>query len=361
MGTDFFTAQFKEDELRKKYQNYFAPAAKVWIGSRGSEENLAQIAGVQIENIRISLNLTDAASASVTLTDIYDLQSRCVKSDLTKRLTMGKLIKIELGYGSELEDIFYGFVYEISTQFGDIPSVQITAMDVKRLMMDNYREFYSWEEKKYSEIFKEIMQEYSSLVSEISTDTGAEEQKSGLIQRGSDLQMVKRLCMLANKRFIVWGGKAKFTEKDEKKPITELSWSKELISFSQSRSYINTKIQVWGNLKGSSEKNVQERTVSSLSSGESGGQKITTSIISLTDIKNIKELETRADEEEEFLKERIQTASGSCVGIPVLIPGRYVTVNGLDDSINGEYYLKSVSHSFGTDGFTTDLTFGGKK
>lgn len=358
MGKDLLKAVFKEDELRKKYKNYFVPAGKVLIGE--SEKNLADVCGVQVESIRVSLNLTDAASATVTLTDIYDLEKHSIKAEVKSKLKLGGTVKIELGYESEYEDVFHGFIYEISMQFGDIPSMQVTAMDVKRLMSDNCREHYAWQEKTCSAIFKKLMETYSAMKLKVEADATAETLESPLVQKGSDLWMVKQLCKIGNRKFVVCGENACFVEKDEgKDQITTLHWGSELLGFSQNACYVNTDIEVWGNLKGSTKKEKVSRTVKSPNIEGTANYK-TTSIISMTDIDDKKELDARADEESDSQKERMQAGSGSCIGLPVLIPGRYLGIAGLDGDINGSYYIKSVNHSFGTDGFTTEFTLGGK-
>lgn len=365
MGTDVFTAVYKTDELRKKYQNYLAPAAKIWIG--GNELP----ADVRVENIRVSLNLSDAASASFTVTDIYDEKSRGIRKAITALFAVGNTVKIALGYGSELEQVFFGFIYETGVRFGDVVSMEVTAMDVERLMMDNYRE-RTWKGSGYGKIFEAIMADYKSLVSDVSadsepggTDSGQKKEELLLRQKGSDLAMVRSLCRLANKEFMVFGDAAKFTAKKESSPIMTLLWARELISFSQGSSFVNVGIVVRGNIKGESKMIEETRDVSGISSDMPIGKIKTANVITLTDISSADELKTRADKEEETLLEKARTASGICVGMPVLIPGRYVEVqafeNRNDGSIDGSYYLKSVTHSFGSDGFTTELTFGREK
>lgn len=360
MGTDFLTVKYKDNELRRKYKNFFVPAAKVLIGD--NRDNLSEKYQVQVESIQISLNLEDAASASFTVTNIYDLKSHSIKSSVKKALSLGNIVKIKLGYDSELETVFQGFIYERSVQFSDIPSMQVTAMDVKRLMIDNYRENYTWDKTKHSEIFQEIMKDYEKMKLKVQVDnTTTVIEKNSIVQKGNDLQMVKKLCKAANRKFIVCGGKAYFTEKNEKEPMTPLLWGQDLISFSQRASYVDVNIEVWGNKKGESEKKVEKRSVTSSTDMKRVRQKSTTNVIVMPDVDSLDELKNRADEAEESMKERIQSGSGSCVGIPVMIPGRYIEIKGLDDDINGKYYLKSVSHNFGGDGYTTEFTLGGRK
>lgn len=356
MKKDLMTAEYKEGELRKNYENYFVPAVKILVGSK--ERDLASHYKVQIEQIQVSLNLREAASASFTVTNIYNLKSRSINQTVKNTLKPGTFVKVKLGYGSDLEDVFHGFIYESAVQFGDMPSLQITALDVRRLMSDNQRENYAWQKNSYAKIFQAIMKNYEKLKLSLQVEDTEEWSSKTVIQRGNDLEMVYKLCQAADKRFIVFGDRAYFMGKEETKPITTLLWGQELLSFSQTPIYMDTEIEVRGNLRGSNEVKVEKRTVTAKDSICKVCQKSTKVVITMTDIESVKELENRADKEEKSLKQRIKSGKGSCVGIPVLIPGRYVRIKGLDADADGLYYLESVSHSFGSDGFTTDFTLG---
>jgi uncharacterized protein len=50
------------------------------------------------------------------------------------------------------------------------------------------------------------------------------------------------------------------------------------------------------------------------------------------------------------------TGTGKVIGLPDLRPGDNVELLGLGQRFSGDYYVKTVSHSLGADGFTT--TFG---
>ena len=52
---------------------------------------------------------------------------------------------------------------------------------------------------------------------------------------------------------------------------------------------------------------------------------------------------------------------GTCVGIPELIPGRYITVKGLDDDTEGSYFVSKVRHRFTGAGYFTQFEVKGAK
>lgn len=401
-GNDLLTAVFQADKLSGTYQQYAVPSAKVYIGKPAQE--LVQAAGVQIESIRVSLNLDAAASAELSVTNIWDDQKNAVKEGVKSQLVCGAMIRIELGYGSELTDVFHGFIYETGMQFSDMPSMQVTVMDVKRLMADNSEIDRVWEEQTLSSLFSTLMGRYEAFGLSISTEQKDSIIKS-FIQRGSDLNLVRKLCREQSLRFVVYGEKAKLVSKSEEASVLTLSWGKNLISFSKNNNFVNTEIVVRGTLEKPAQKNssdvpggesqgatsgspgnaggssstgggtgggqaeesgqkndVIEKRESVLSDGAAGtGIAKSIKVIEMTNVKGEDEVTSRLDDEVESLKESMDSGRGSCIGMPVLIPGRYLSIGGIDQSVDGDYYIKAVSHTFGSDGFTTDFTLGGKK
>lgn len=360
MGEDLLTAVFSKNELQKKYKNYFAPAAKISVGPSGKD--IESGAGIQLESIQVSLNIDGAASASFTVTDLYRPGEKGIRQSVKSLLICGAAVKIELGYGSEYVDVFHGFIYEISTQFSEMPSMQVTAMDVKRLMADNMRLGHVWQNHTLSEIFQEVMADYSGLnLTPMVCDNAGDEIET-IIQRGSDLWLIKKLCRAKGLRFMVYGNQAKLLAKSESSAVISLSWGSDLISFSQNASYVNVHVEVRGSVKGSPETDtiIQSQDVAG-EGAKTCGISPTIRVIEETNVKSAGEVADRLNDEVEALKESMYSCRGSCMGMPVLIPGRYIGIKGIDSAADGEYYLKEVRHSFGTDGFTTDFTLGGKR
>jgi len=44
-----------------------------------------------------------------------------------------------------------------------------------------------------------------------------------------------------------------------------------------------------------------------------------------------------------------------CIGLPELVPGRYIELDGMGKQVNGKYFISKVIHRFGPDGFTTQF------
>ncbi len=53
----------------------------------------------------------------------------------------------------------------------------------------------------------------------------------------------------------------------------------------------------------------------------------------------------------------VQTAKGSCIGIPDIVPGVGIGIQGVNGEWNGRtYYVDTATHVFNTSGYTTSFT-----
>ena len=55
------------------------------------------------------------------------------------------------------------------------------------------------------------------------------------------------------------------------------------------------------------------------------------------------------------------SGEGTCVGIPELIPGRFISVKGLDGDTEGSYFLSRVRHRFTGEGYYTQFEVKGAR
>ena len=55
------------------------------------------------------------------------------------------------------------------------------------------------------------------------------------------------------------------------------------------------------------------------------------------------------------------SGEGACIGIPELIPGRYIEIDGLDSRTNGGYFISRVKHRFDSEGYSTTFEVKGAK
>lgn len=340
--------------LVKKYGNFMVPAMVMKIDGK-SVSNMSEIYIAQLD---IQLSIESICSASFTLENVYHLQSSSFLSKIKNTFQLGSIVSIELGYGSATELVFWGYIHELQYSFDEVASISVTALDVRRLMKMNH-ENRTFSDKSYSEIFKEVISKYSKVYQSAKVDAMTDKIER-LAQNINDYDFVmKELCQKANKEFFVLAGKVYFQDKNENKiPLLTLKWGENLFSFSVSRRYCNEEIAVYGvdgkDVVVSKEKVVTDGKIKKLTSSP------LRSDIKGSNIKDKKGTQALAKKEAQKRKKRAKDGSGSCIGIPELMPGRYLAIENLDvDGENFKGYVTKVSHSFSESGFITNFELGG--
>ncbi len=340
-------------DLVRKYGQFRVPAAKVRI--EGSE-----LAGVGISQISVTLSLESASAVTFRVEGAYDLKKSCFDSGIKSKLKLGAKVNLELGYGSSLVPLFQGYISGVGVDFSENPSLSITAMDARRLMMEGTSREEVHVVTTYSAAFQTIVDRYSVLCPKQVVDATDANEITQIVQRTSDYDFVRSvLAQRANREFFILGDTAYFREKGKvKKPITTLTWGEGLLSFSRESLYQNLKITVIGfdpEKKGAVTAQVTEKAEEQQKAV--GSQHET--VITDPDAKEQSKAKKRAEKEALERKKKAQSGSGTCVGLPELVPGRFVTLKGLDPELDLDYYIQEVRHEFGSDGFSTSFTIGG--
>ena len=74
-----------------------------------------------------------------------------------------------------------------------------------------------------------------------------------------------------------------------------------------------------------------------------------------------KECETLAQHRLNSIAMGFVSGEGECIGIPELIPGRYIKIDGADDKTIGTYFITKVVHKFNQDHYVTTFEVKGAK
>ena len=348
--------KYEYSSLTGKYSQFRTPAGRLKLG--GSE--LPR--GVGVEQIGATLSLEGASAVTFTVAGAYDLKAGGFDPKVKALLKLGTKVSLELGYGSALTEVFQGYISGVSVNFSDAPSLSITAMDVRGLMMEGTSREEVHVVTTYSAAFQAVMKRYSALCSELVVDATDADEIAQIVQRTSDYEFVAHiLTKKANREFFVLDGKAYFREeKKVKAPIMTLAWGKGILSFSRNALYQNLEITVIGFDPDSKEAVKAKVTETAGTAQKAVGPKHET-VISDADALEVAKARKRAEKEAEKRRRKAQSGAVSCVGLPELVPGRYVALTGLDKDLDRDYYIQEVRHELGGDGFSTTLEIGGWK
>lgn len=342
--------------LASKYKNFMVPALKVKAGGTDVIPN----SSYTVETVDVTLSKDAASAASIKLTNVYDIKKRCFISDVSSDFILGELVEIEMGYGSSLTSLFYGYVEEINYELSDSPSIQVTAVDVRRIMMGSKKSNIAHAVTSYSDAFNEVVKKYTAAYKSTDVDDTDTLDVECIIQNGSDYHFIKEeLCRKGDRDFFVHAGKVYFKKTTEEIFNTvEMEWAKDLISFQRRASFQDTVIRVLGQNVKTKEEVESEVTVKADDNQKTLVQSEKTEMNA--DIPDTEKAKNIADYKAEQEKKKARQASGACIGIPEILPGGYVKIkNGDSALINGTYCVTEAKHTFSSDGYRTSFEAGG--
>lgn len=341
--------------LAGKYNNFLAPAMKIYVNGTDVVSEL-QLA---VDGLEVSLSMSRAGSVQFQILNGFLLESRRFANTVTDTFQPGSILTVETGYGSDTTKLFQGYISEVAFEFGEQPVVHVTALDVVRMMMDTVYLNYCYTVSSYSEAFQEVMKRYSVLYDTLEVEeTGKEIMQ--ITQKGSDYKFVQeQLCTKAGKEFLVIGGRVYFrTPADGAEAAVFLEWGEGLISFQERKQQCSQTVRVYGKADNKKDRQMVEVTVTNADSSSQ-----LTIVREYQNPALIGEAAIRqyANKLADHQRDRSCGGSGSCIGLPELVPGTYIRLGNLGSGEGKDYYIKSVRHSIGSSGYITQFDVEGIK
>ncbi len=358
---DLMTDAYEYESLQKKYKNFTTPALKFKIGGT----DVVQKKEVRILSAEVTLSLNSAGSARIVLGSCYDYKNGSFEKSVKDLAVLGKEVEVSLGYVSSFQKVFKGFLasVEMTLDADEGITAEFTALDVRWLMMtDNFR-CREHAVKNYSDAVQDIMKRYKKLCS-VKIDATKENFEDGSIsQRASDYDfIIKDLIQSGrtDREFFVVADKAYFRKpRSVSQPIMTLSVGGGLVRFSRKASYENQKITVMGydpvsgkRVEGTAASKAMDRQTDVLGGP---GERLVTDLSCTSSAQAKERAETLAAA---FLARR-QKADAVCVGLPEIIPGRFLRLSRVDSVMNQKYYITQVTHTLDSEGFFTSFTMEG--
>lgn len=344
--------------LAEKYKDFLVPAVKVKVAGIDVIGNSEYV----VESVEVTLSKEAASAASIRLSHVYDPENRRFCQDVSSDFILGEQVEVEMGYGSSLTSIFYGFVEEINYELSESPQVQVTAVDVRKIMMGSKKSNISHPVASYSEAFQEVVKNYKVAYKKTDVDETEKLDVTCIVQNGNDYKFItEELCKKGERDFFVHAGTLYFKKLSEDLFQTvELSWPGDFIFFQRRASFQDTVIKILGQDTKKKEEVEAEVAVKADDKQKSLVQSQQTEMNA--DIGSSGDAKKVADYQAEKEKKKARQASGSCIGIPEILPGGYVKIqNGDGTLLDGTYCVMEAKHSFSGDGYRTSFEAGGWK
>lgn len=351
---DLMTDTYTYDSLVNKYANFHVPAARLYVDGSDAVQELS----LNIQSLEILLSLQSASTAVIRMNGDYDLENRSFDSKIKNKFKLGTIVEVGVGYISEIQKVFKGYVAALGAEFGKKTSLVVTLADVRRLMMTGGVHHVLHDVSNYSDAVETILGEYTKLCS-AEIDATNDQLSSPLSQRSTDYDFITKELIArgrCKREFLVVCDKAYFREPcKETTAICSLEFGRELREFQVESAYTDLQVDVIGY-------NQQEQNVvtASATAKSSAAQ---SSVLTKTPIHNVVDPEADTQDKADmraqaYANARLgagQSGKGVCVGLPELIPGRFVEIDMLEDMANKKYYINKVTHKIDDKGFVTEF------
>lgn len=352
------TGVYTYDALANKYGNFHVPAIRLYVNGK----EVVQDMSLNILTAEISLSLTAASVAVLRMDAHYDREKRSFDSSIKSKFKLGTIMEIGIGYGSEVQKVLKGFVAFLGAEFEEQPCLVITVMDVRRLMMISGVHHVLHDVKNYTDAVKKILGSYSKLC-KVEIDATKDNLEVPLSQNATDYDFIARELAgngRTGREFFVLGDTAYFRKpRKETRPVMKLEYGRELMRFQMESGYTNLKIEVSGYNQQEQKIISASATAMSKESQSSLTSAVPVSCISDPEADTQDKAKVRAEALTDALVASGQQGRGVCIGLPEIVPGRFVEVVKLEEMVNKKYYVTSVRHSFNEKSFMTEFEIGG--
>lgn len=360
--------EYSFDCLKKKYNDFKNPEAHVIITNLDIEKSIV------VSDIEIDLTSTmEASTALFKLYNVFDDNTGQFQIDSIKNyIYLGSAVSISMGYGGDVRLVFSGFISRVNFLYedGGKPCVEITALDVKGIMMSSS---YSRQlkAKTYSEAVKEIFKNVileklksigvmdNQLEIQETPDTIAAK-KSNQKDKETDetMEMVSEsdydFLEKATKKFgfecYMIGKKLYFVKTmSNRTKLMQIGIGIGMLSFEIGYEHTGVveAVEVRGMDAGTGKIiSAKKKYEGELSMGKKAKPLIKNTQYTCLDasVRSQTQAEQRADVLMQEISLRLGTLKAECVGIPELIPGRFLKINGLGEPAENQFYITRVRH-----------------
>ncbi|MCR5654160.1 MAG: hypothetical protein K6G07_00750 [Lachnospiraceae bacterium] len=363
--------------MESKYNRFIHPVIDIVVNEKSINAIKKRIG---VSNVTIDLTAGYEASQAVfSLYNCYDYDEKQFMFDTAKDfILIGSPIQIFMGYDLALSEVFRGVITKVSflMEEDDAPNIQVTAMDVKAVMMSN-RYSRMLKATNYSDAVDEIFGQgvYESLRNagvilsyEIAKTpdylppnpsggvTAQETDKMIELQGESDYEFVVRVAKKFNYEFFVLGGRVYFRQAkcDSEKQITidndamikHMTVDYDitgLVEQVEVRGLDVSKAKVISSTKKNSNKLSQGNKVKSLING-------TQFVYIDPTVMSQGEAGYRAQALMEDISYRYGSLDLEINGLPEILPGKFIKIKDLGKAISNNFYVQTVRHMMNAKG-----------
>lgn len=372
-------AAYDYNTLKEKYNDFLDPVAEITANKKEFSKNKG---GYVVSDVTVELTCGyEASVASFSIYNSFDRENgKFLWEGLKDYFSLGSQITVKAGYGSNISDIFTGFVSKVNFIYGgdEIPHVEILCMDIKGVMMagshenqmtatnfgDSISEIFRksvYEKMKSSGIFTQLS--VTPTPDKNNSESNKESDKTIEVTGESDYEFTVRAAKRFNYEFFTDCGKVLF-RKARTPEVTLMSLnttrgvSRLSVEYDIAGQVENVQIRGmdYGNAELIASKRKLNNTISYSSKAKqiiSGSEKIYVD----SSVKSPGDADYRLENAIERITYGFGLMHCKCTGIPELKPGNFIEIEGMGQPPSNKFYLAEVKHSIDDEeGFVTELT-----
>ena len=353
--------------LSTKYEDFRGPAFLIKINDTALNSAEMPIASLEVE---LSAD-GSAGGCHFAVESLYDFAQSKWINNLAKTIQVGAKLEVTGGYVKQ-EPLFYGYVDEFSMEYSGSapPRLSVTGVDGFGFLMSCQEPIYGGK-KKPQKVVEDILTKAVSAgyakSKTVGNLTGFE--VPVIKEKMDDFKylrlLAQRYCMSL---FAVAGELIFDNVVGNSSPLISLTVGAGLLDFQKRMSLQGQvgEVEIWG--RDENQKFIKG-TANSVSIGGAGKTAVELAPkFKQTALREYSEYVRTEKECMELAQARLDnqalnfvSGKGNCVGIPELIPGRYLSIKGLGDEAEGNYFISKVRHQFTGSGYYTQFEVKGAK
>ncbi len=367
-------------DLKRKYDNFEHPLIVLTINGKDLAKNKY---GFIVSDIEVELTSGfEASIATFTIYNTFDMDNGCFRiNDAKSYIMLGSSVELALGYEKHAQTVFCGFISKVNFVYeeGEMPGIRITAMDVKGIMMaNNYSKQLT--ATSYGDAVKEIFNKsaYSSMSNSkiikqiVVSDTPDKTLLQGSSNKTSDrtiemvaesdYEFIVKAAKKYNYEFYTECGNIYFRKaKYNAETVMEMGPGDGLRTF-------DVEYDVTGLVETVKTRSTDVGKARLIESKQKFSNKISVGNKAKKLIKKTEKIyldatitsKEEADYRAESIMEEISYRFGSlecdCVGMPEIMPGKFIVLKALGNPPENKFYIVRVVHRLSEDrGFETKI------
>jgi phage protein D len=334
---------------------FYAPRFEIRIAGL----TLAAAISNQITSVTFDSDLDMASMFNITM---RNFDNQFLDSAL---FDLGKRVEIHMGYGNNLQPMMLGEITSLEPLFpeGGAPMLTISGYDLSYKMRNNQQE-RTFENVTDSLIATQIAVE-AGLIPVV--DPSPFFHRETLPYTDSDMALLKKLAQANFFEVYVQWDKLYFQYPRPQTEAIVLEWGKNLSSFSPRIS--NTGLAASQVVRSYNEELAQTIVAFAVAADfnpDTLKEKLGSSALDLLSslgrrvihkekVASTLDALTIAQSAMQELLDGLYEGSGSCIGIPALQAGQYITIQGIGKRFSGTYRIRKATHTIADGGYHTSF------